>query len=516
MNDHSHMGLGAKTRTLGWITGCCAAILLILAMPLACTTLMEETPTPRPTYTPLASADAPETPDIDATVEARVAATIEAEASIETMVTTRLEATRAAEPSPTPNPTPLRHLTIAPQPTPSPTVAPTATPPAKPTATPTPIPLVTERRLEVGQNCDNILRNQLIFQRGASTADRMNVVIAQIQAQQQECAKNVWKPVAIDMSDTEGLCYKTGGGFTAATDGKALKVGDQALPESLQTLVISGQIPRYTSGRDSGNNIIVYWSDDTKDRPSDGASCWLYYSRLRSWHENYHPAASKPPPIPLVTEWSLTGNWYRNMDWEHTLTGVMKEIYPNMAYEMRVATLDATPGSEYTDLALTLACIGPAQAAYLMPYSSVLPEHVDQFIIGILNESKGEYLPDHRHTDYNPVLTDDRSSIYIANKAQLRQIMATLTHAAEKPQIDQYLVAGIGTPENENFILLSEFDPAGLHDALQYLGCFHDMGSTEQSAPPDLQNYAAASPRTDGTDKPGEPRLGAHALETAA
>ena len=50
MNDHSHMGLGAKTRTLGWITKCCAAVLL--ALTLACTTLLGETPTPRPTYTP--------------------------------------------------------------------------------------------------------------------------------------------------------------------------------------------------------------------------------------------------------------------------------------------------------------------------------------------------------------------------------------------------------------------------------------------------------------------------------
>ena len=52
---------------------------------------------------------------------------------------------------------------------------------------------------QVGLNCDSVLRNQLIFQRGASTKDRMQVVISQIQAQQQECAKDVWKPVAIDM-----------------------------------------------------------------------------------------------------------------------------------------------------------------------------------------------------------------------------------------------------------------------------------------------------------------------------
>ena len=41
---------------------------------------------------------------------------------------------------------------------------------------------------EIGLNCDGILRNQLVFQRGASTKDRMNVVVAQIQSQNEDCA----------------------------------------------------------------------------------------------------------------------------------------------------------------------------------------------------------------------------------------------------------------------------------------------------------------------------------------
>ncbi len=34
------------------------------------------------------------------------------------------------------------------------------------------------------------------------------------------------------------------------------------------------------SGRDSENNIIVYFSGGTVIRPSDGINCWLYYARL--------------------------------------------------------------------------------------------------------------------------------------------------------------------------------------------------------------------------------------------
>ena len=155
---------------------------------------------------------------------------------------------------------------------------------------------------QVGLNCDSVLRNQLIFQRGASTASRMQVVISQIQSQQQACAKDVWKPVVIDMatasaagtigvgSPDEGQCYETAGGFTAGVAKlEDIKIGDQSLPEGLSRPATGDKYyPRTTSGRDSDNNIIVYWADKTVDRPSDAASCWLYFARLRSWHENFY------------------------------------------------------------------------------------------------------------------------------------------------------------------------------------------------------------------------------------
>ena len=157
---------------------------------------------------------------------------------------------------------------------------------------------------QVGLNCDSVLRNQLIFQRGASTKDRMQVVISQIQAQQQECAKDVWKPVAVDLTGTVtagtgkiapgatgalGQCYESAGGFSAGKALDDIKIGDQSLSSGLarKTTIGGKYYPRTTSGRDSDNNIIVYWADKVVDRPSDAASCWLYFARLRSWHENF-------------------------------------------------------------------------------------------------------------------------------------------------------------------------------------------------------------------------------------
>ena len=134
---------------------------------------------------------------------------------------------------------------------------------------------------QVGLNCDSVLRNQLVFQRGASTKDRMQVVISQIQSQQQECAKDVWDPEAIDIVTSgtmAGKCYSATAGAVVPTI-----VGDQELPDGLKR----EDKARTTSGRDSENNIIVYWAETETKRPSDAASCWLYFARLRSWHENF-------------------------------------------------------------------------------------------------------------------------------------------------------------------------------------------------------------------------------------
>ena len=145
---------------------------------------------------------------------------------------------------------------------------------------------------DVGLNCDGVLKNQLTFQRAASTAARMNVVISQIQNNQSECEAEVWNPTVVDLSTDVGNCYGNVG--TAATSAdeteasKKSKVGDANMPAGLLVRESSAYSSRTASGRDNENNIIVYFNLDVSKRPSDGASCWLYYSRLRQWHENFY------------------------------------------------------------------------------------------------------------------------------------------------------------------------------------------------------------------------------------
>ena len=143
---------------------------------------------------------------------------------------------------------------------------------------------------EVGLNCDGILRNQLVFQRGASTKDRMNVVVAQIQSQQEECASDVWGPAVIDLGEgntpeDKGHCYDGAGVAGVVFPTSVPKIETQEIPSGL---VVGTDATRTKSGRDSENNIVVYFNLGAAERPSDGASCWLYYSRLKAWHANFY------------------------------------------------------------------------------------------------------------------------------------------------------------------------------------------------------------------------------------
>ena len=139
---------------------------------------------------------------------------------------------------------------------------------------------------EAGADCDQLLRNQLVFQRGASTQGRMEEVIRQIQAQRDDCVSELWNP---DVNDATAV-LATGCHSTVTTpkyqNPLAAKVGDLTIPRTLYTgFSTTTDTVRKSSGRDSDNNIIVYW--DTTSTPADNSTCWLYVSRLNSWDENY-------------------------------------------------------------------------------------------------------------------------------------------------------------------------------------------------------------------------------------
>ena len=120
----------------------------------------------------------------------------------------------------------------------------------------------------VGDNCDQLLQNQLVFQRGASTAGRMQEVIRQIQAQRDNCVSELWNPT-VDNNTSITECFSMPQAY--ANPLKA-KIGDLTIPRGLYTGVDpANDIARSTSGRDSENNIIVYWSATARSTPADGS-----------------------------------------------------------------------------------------------------------------------------------------------------------------------------------------------------------------------------------------------------
>ena len=160
---------------------------------------------------------------------------------------------------------------------------------------------------DAGVNCDQVLRNQLVFQRGAGTSSNINEIIAQIQATRSECPTDVWDPQATDGAAATveapspviaahwaaagavriGISRCFGSAAPTGTAIAGMEVGSQKVPRGLRDKNEDDQLVRSTSGRNSDNDILVYWGEASDIRPSDGAVCWLYVNRLRSWTENY-------------------------------------------------------------------------------------------------------------------------------------------------------------------------------------------------------------------------------------
>ena len=110
---------------------------------------------------------------------------------------------------------------------------------------------------DAGENCDDIMRRQFVFQRAASTDDKFNTIIAQIQAQRFDCSSDSWNPSVDDAAGVPGAasCFAD----VATATGSSATVGDQLVPRGLRDGNDETGEVRQTSGRDADNNIVVYW-----------------------------------------------------------------------------------------------------------------------------------------------------------------------------------------------------------------------------------------------------------------
>ena len=102
----------------------------------------------------------------------------------------------------------------------------------------------------VGANCDQLLKNQLVFQRGASTAGRMGEVIRQIQATRDNCVSEMWDPhCQLDMNNfgTTG-CWPTP---APVPEYQSQRGGSNSTHRPVRRGIAYASKVRGTSGRDS-------------------------------------------------------------------------------------------------------------------------------------------------------------------------------------------------------------------------------------------------------------------------
>ncbi len=175
-------------------------------------------------------------------------------------------------------------------------------------------------------------------------------------------------------------------------------------------------------------------------------------------------------PEPVLVDWEASGNWHRNADYEWGLNVALD----NRGGDLRayVATLDASADTWASDLSLSLGCIGESKVMYLTPYWHDVSVSIDTYTIGIWNNEAGEWVEDQRGLYNNPGLTDDGSAIYIANDAQIREIVDIIQEANTNQIPEQVLNVGMWNSESEDEDLWGNMDPVGLEDALSYLPCF--------------------------------------------
>ena len=180
------------------------------------------------------------------------------------------------------------------------------------------------------------------------------------------------------------------------------------------------------------------------------------------------------PPTPNPTSAQglpLTfGNWYQDLAYETSLNAFLESEGINS--RTQVVTMDAALTGWGPDLSLSLGCITGLAVAYLSPYSYVVPQMVDTYVVGVWDREAVSWVHEDLGRYHAPVITDDGSAIYVTNRTQLLQIVAILRTANENQHPNLILSAGMFDSRHEDVPgLWGQFDPTGLDKALRYLTC---------------------------------------------
>ena len=179
-------------------------------------------------------------------------------------------------------------------------------------------------------------------------------------------------------------------------------------------------------------------------------------------------ACSTPSePAAVTAAWERSGDWSRN---EYEEQGFAEYLRRQgiRAESIRIASLDSPIISPDRDAFITFGCIDGLGVVHILSYTDKLPVGETEYAFGLFGV--GVTGPDDvfSHTDLanvGEVAGDYR--IIITEPARINSILEMLRTAAGTPD----KLVGLDV-RRRNEVLRATFEPTGIEDALDYLGCF--------------------------------------------
>ena len=137
----------------------------------------------------------------------------------------------------------------------------------------------------VSQNdCDGLLRQQLVAQRNATTPFRIGQVINHVQARYESCGSDLWQPEVQQLPFTNLGESWSSCGIPAPGNGRVPTIGVMVIPPGLidDPEAANPQLVQAVV-RDGSNNILILWSNGELTKPWDKSNCWVYFALFDTW-----------------------------------------------------------------------------------------------------------------------------------------------------------------------------------------------------------------------------------------
>ena len=173
-------------------------------------------------------------------------------------------------------------------------------------------------------------------------------------------------------------------------------------------------------------------------------------------------------------EWTHTGDWYRYSELERDMNEDLDaEGSADDQYRAKIATLIPTlTDSGDKDIVLMVACEGSSPYMLLTGYADFPSFNAGIYSFGIWNDRKGFW---EKMVEY-PILSHEPNMIPIGDPSQHSDILKML-HLAAQGLREDFVLLGVIWPSESAIdpLYVSRFNPEGIEDALDYLGCWEHV-----------------------------------------